>query len=267
MSGTRLHWNLECGKARRNQRISRRASSVRALAEPLKTGYKATARPAPGPADPFTLAGGGTSTLVVRAKTAKGLLPVTNELFFHVLADLGHGVQLSEPLTRYRVHEASMTDRRTPGVFADYQAGICADAAIRLDQLREPPLLSACRDKLDYLATAYRERSPNSTRKPSANAIRQDRTARRGDDPGEHRDVLRFLLPPGAGRVWLHAVRSATVRFCPGRTGLRFAQRARYDAGTLLDLHARCLHAGPAWQRAVEEFAEYVIALISLCPC
>ncbi len=40
----------------------------------------------------------------------------------------------------------------------------------------------------------------------------------------------------------------------------------RYDAGTLLDLHTHCREAGPAWQRAVREFADYVVELISLWP-
>jgi tryptophanyl-tRNA synthetase len=43
-------------------------------------------------------------------------------------------------------------------------------------------------------------------------------------------------------------------------------QMPRYDAGTLLDLHAHCRDAGPAWQRAVREFTDYVIGLISLWP-
>jgi hypothetical protein len=34
----------------------------------------------------------------------------------------------------------------------------------------------------------------------------------------------------------------------------------------LLDLHAHCREGGPAWQRAVHEFAEYVIDLIRLWP-
>ncbi|WP_131745772.1 hypothetical protein [Frankia sp. Cppng1_Ct_nod] len=43
-------------------------------------------------------------------------------------------------------------------------------------------------------------------------------------------------------------------------------QVPRYDAGILLDLHTHCLHAGPAWQRAVGEFADYMIDMISLWP-
>jgi glycosyltransferase involved in cell wall biosynthesis len=104
--------------------------------------------------------GGATSTLVVRTDAARDLLPVTNELFFHVLADLGHGIRLPErPLTRYRVHAASMTDRRTPGAFSDYMAGVCVDLGARLDRLsvRPPPWADAA--QLADLAALYRHRA------------------------------------------------------------------------------------------------------------
>lgn len=103
--------------------------------------------------------GGSTSTLVVRTDAARDLLPVTNELFFHVLADLGHGRRLPDPLTRYRVHESSMTDRRTPGVFADYMARVCAEVAARLEQLRDRPPRWAHADHLNRLAARYRDRA------------------------------------------------------------------------------------------------------------
>jgi tryptophanyl-tRNA synthetase len=43
-------------------------------------------------------------------------------------------------------------------------------------------------------------------------------------------------------------------------------QMPRYDAHTLRELHAHCREAGPAWQRAVREFSDHVIDLISLWP-
>jgi glycosyltransferase involved in cell wall biosynthesis len=103
--------------------------------------------------------GGATSTLVVRTSAARELLPVTNELFFHVLIDLGHGIRLPEPLTRYRVHEASMTDRRTPGVFSDYMAGVCADLAAHLDQLFTRPPTWTDAAQLADLGALYRRRA------------------------------------------------------------------------------------------------------------
>jgi len=103
--------------------------------------------------------GGSTSTLMIRTRAARDLLPVTNELFFHVLADLGHGIRLDEPLTSYRVHDASMTDRRTPGVFADYMAGICGDVACRLEQLRAAPPRWAAAGQLAELSKGYLARA------------------------------------------------------------------------------------------------------------
>ncbi len=44
-------------------------------------------------------------------------------------------------------------------------------------------------------------------------------------------------------------------------------QMPRYDSATLVELHTRCLEAGPAWRRAVSDFADYVVDLISRWPC
>jgi glycosyltransferase involved in cell wall biosynthesis len=103
--------------------------------------------------------GGSTSTLLIRSHAARNVLPVTNELFFHVLADVGHGLHLNEPLTRYRVHDASMTDRRTPGVFTNYMASVCTDLAKRLDQLRARPPQWADAEQLAHLTIRYRDQS------------------------------------------------------------------------------------------------------------
>lgn len=43
-------------------------------------------------------------------------------------------------------------------------------------------------------------------------------------------------------------------------------QMPRYDAATLLDLHAHCREAGSTWQRKVAELADYVVDLIDLWP-
>lgn len=103
--------------------------------------------------------GGATSTLLVRRDAARDLLPVTNELYFHVLADLGHGIRLPEPLTRYRVHEASMTDRHTPGAFSDYMASVCTDLADRLGQLYVHPPTWTNATQLAELNTVYQRRA------------------------------------------------------------------------------------------------------------
>jgi hypothetical protein len=103
--------------------------------------------------------GGSTSTLLVRVDAARDLLPVTNELFFHVLSDVGHGIRLPDLLVRYRVHDASMTHGRTPGVYPDFMAGVCVDLAARLDQLHVQPPVWAGAAQLRDLATVYRERA------------------------------------------------------------------------------------------------------------
>jgi hypothetical protein len=76
--------------------------------------------------------GGNTSTLVVHRDAALSLLPVSNEIFFHALREAGRGVVLRDPLTFYRVHPHSMTDRSTPGVSQDYRAEVCLGISDRL---------------------------------------------------------------------------------------------------------------------------------------
>jgi glycosyltransferase involved in cell wall biosynthesis len=84
--------------------------------------------------------GGNTSTITVRRDAALDLLPVTNELFFHVLDHLGHGVKLTEPLTCYRVHDSNMTARSTPGTQHDYMHQVNTEVAARLrDMAKSPP--------------------------------------------------------------------------------------------------------------------------------
>jgi glycosyltransferase involved in cell wall biosynthesis len=100
--------------------------------------------------------GGSTSTLVVNRRAALDLLPVSNELFFHVLADVGRGVQLTDPLTYYRVHQASMTDRKTPGVRQEYLAGVCVALAGRIDGLAVASPAWATESALRRLVHHYR---------------------------------------------------------------------------------------------------------------
>lgn len=103
--------------------------------------------------------GGATSTLIVKRSAAKDLLPVTNEMFFHLLNDAGHGMKLKEPLTRYRVHDGSMTDRRTPGVFSDYVAVVCEAVTSRLLRMSEMPPSWASSSELFRLAGLYQAKA------------------------------------------------------------------------------------------------------------
>lgn len=91
------------------------------------------------PLTPHAHRGGNTSTILVERVAALDLLPVSNELFFHVLGDLGSSVQLDEPLTYYRVHPGAMTDRVNPGVREDYMVGVCRDLAAHLASIAAQP--------------------------------------------------------------------------------------------------------------------------------
>ncbi|MGH3715559.1 MAG: glycosyltransferase family 2 protein [Micromonosporaceae bacterium] len=101
-------------------------------------------------------AGGNTSTLLVNRRAAQPLVPVSNEIFFHALREVGRGVELREPLTYYRVHGLSMTDRRTPGISQDYRAGVTKEIADRLRGLRSNPPAWATRSQLRRAAAAFR---------------------------------------------------------------------------------------------------------------
>ncbi|MET9655618.1 glycosyltransferase family 2 protein [Streptomyces sp. NPDC006510] len=84
-------------------------------------------------------AGGNTSTLLVHREAALSLLPVSNEIFFHALREAGRGFVLRDPVTFYRVHPRSMTDRSTPGVSQDYRAEVCIALADRLHAMSGNP--------------------------------------------------------------------------------------------------------------------------------
>lgn len=128
--------------------------------------------------------GGSTSTLAVRTTAARELQPVTNELFFHVLADLGHALRLSTPLTRYRVHEHSMTDRADPGVFADYMADVCTDVATRLEQLRTRPPAWTGAENLAVLGARYRTKAAEHRHQAGRQRAAGAQAATEGDTPG-----------------------------------------------------------------------------------
>lgn len=68
--------------------------------------------------------GGNTSTMCVYRAAALTLLPAENEIYFGVLGSVGRHVQLKLPLTNYRIHGNSMTNRKVPGKQNDYLAGV-----------------------------------------------------------------------------------------------------------------------------------------------
>jgi glycosyltransferase involved in cell wall biosynthesis len=84
--------------------------------------------------------GGSTSTLCVRREKALDLVPAHNEIHFHALKHLGQSKKLKEPLTYYRVHDASMIRSREAGAWYDELAEVTHKLADHLQHLaRRPP--------------------------------------------------------------------------------------------------------------------------------
>ncbi|PZT74160.1 MULTISPECIES: glycosyltransferase family 2 protein [unclassified Streptomyces] len=100
--------------------------------------------------------GGNTSTLVVHRDAALSLLPVSNEIFFHALREAGRGIALRDPLTFYRVHPRSMTDRGTPGVSQDYRADVCIALSDRLRAMYGKPPSWASSRRLRRISWHFR---------------------------------------------------------------------------------------------------------------
>ncbi|MBT2440998.1 glycosyltransferase family 2 protein [Streptomyces sp. ISL-36] len=100
--------------------------------------------------------GGNTSTLVVHREAALSLLPVTNEIFFHALREAGRGAVLQDPLTFYRVHSHSMTDRSTPGLSQDYRAEVCLGLSDRLRMMDGNPPTWATTRQLRGISQHFR---------------------------------------------------------------------------------------------------------------
>jgi hypothetical protein len=125
---------------------------------------------------PNFLSSGVTSTLTVRRDAALDLLPVTNELFFHVLDHLGHGVKLTDPLTCYRVHDSNMTDRTTPGTQHDYMQQVSTEVAARLREMAQSPPPRANSRSLQPLAWHLTARASGHAREA---AIQRGNSGRR----------------------------------------------------------------------------------------
>lgn len=122
--------------------------------------------------------GGNTSTLTVRRAAALDLLPVTNELFFHVLDHLGHGVKLTDPLTCYRVHDSNMTDRSTPGTRQDYMQQVSMQVAARLHEMTQIPPPWGDPQRLRRLAGHFTTRTSDHARRATIQRESGDRRLR-----------------------------------------------------------------------------------------
>jgi len=86
---------------------------------------------------------GNTSTLCLNREVALQLLPVKNELFFHVLKLAGHGYEIGEPLTFYRFHGNSMIRSNFRSEWQIHLASLNREVSKRLLQMsKEPPVWS-----------------------------------------------------------------------------------------------------------------------------
>jgi len=103
--------------------------------------------------------GGNTSTVAFARIPAQDLLPVGNEIDFHLLGHGGGGVHLAERLSAYRIHPRSMTDRSASSVHARYFSRTKLAAAAKGRRLaaaspawlREPAKLRRACDYYDCL--------------------------------------------------------------------------------------------------------------------
>lgn len=104
--------------------------------------------------------GGNTSTLCLNRAAALSLLPVQNEIFFHPLKSAGHGFELDEPLTFYRIHGFSMIGSKPAGVWYGHLAQITHTLADQLLSMSQQPPAWVDSNMLkkisrEYRATAY----------------------------------------------------------------------------------------------------------------
>ncbi len=99
---------------------------------------------------------GNTSSLCIHRASACQLLPGTSELFCHPLMDAGRGVELSEPLGSYRIHETSMTDRSATSAHTAFFARTSHLVADRLSALEKLPPDWIDRAGLAAIARRYR---------------------------------------------------------------------------------------------------------------
>lgn len=104
--------------------------------------------------------GGNTSTLCFNRAAALSLLPVQNEIFFHPIKSAGHGIEIDQPLTYYRVHSSSMIRSKQPSIWYNHLAQVThvlADQLLSMSQ--QPPnwvdshMLKQI--SYEYRATAY----------------------------------------------------------------------------------------------------------------
>ena len=106
--------------------------------------------------------GGNTSTLCIKRDAGIKILPVQNEASFTAFLVAGRGIKLDLPLSYYRYHNKSMTDRQIPGVQNQYLSQVNKQVSIQLNlnkhNLIPYPFLTdrdIARCSRHFLSTAY----------------------------------------------------------------------------------------------------------------
>lgn len=104
--------------------------------------------------------GGNTSTLCLNRAAALSLLPTQNEIFFHPLKSAGHGIEIDQPLTYYRIHSSSMIRSKQASIWYSHLAEVTHTLADQLLSMSQKPPSWADSDMLkrisqEYRATAY----------------------------------------------------------------------------------------------------------------
>jgi glycosyltransferase involved in cell wall biosynthesis len=104
--------------------------------------------------------GGNTSTLCLNRAAALSLLPTQNEIFFHPLKSAGHGIEINQPLTYYRVHSSSMIRSKQASVWYSHLAEVTHTLADQLLCMSQQPPSWVDSNILkqisqEYRATAY----------------------------------------------------------------------------------------------------------------
>jgi glycosyltransferase involved in cell wall biosynthesis len=162
--------------------------------------------------------GGNTSTLAVHRDAALSLLPASNEIFFHALREAGRGAALQNPLTFYRVHPRSMTDRSTPGVSQDYRADVCIALSDRLRAMYANPPAWASARQLRRISWHFRALA--SGHKVESAMQRKDRVSAMRLIPGM---LISTLRAHGPIAPWLRSL-SSTIE---GRPLVRLSDQER----------------------------------------
>ncbi|MFJ1845535.1 glycosyltransferase family 2 protein [Streptomyces sp. NPDC088146] len=164
--------------------------------------------------------GGNTSTLLVHRDAALNLLPASNEIFFHALREAGRGAAIPNPLTFYRVHPRSMTDRSTPGVSQDYRADVCIALSDHLRAMCAIPPAWASARQLRRISRHFRALA--SGHKVESAMQRRERLSAILLIPGMLNDTLRAHGPIAP---WLKSL-SSTIT---GRPLVRLSDQGAAD--------------------------------------